>query len=46
MTRVELLAELVRLNEALAAPDPPSKGVILAWQERRREIEKQLRRGG
>jgi len=46
MTRADLLTELVQLNEALASTDPPSKGVIAAWQARRREIEKQLRAGG
>jgi len=46
MTRADLLTELVQLNEALSASDPPSKAVIAAWEARRRAIEKQLRKGG
>jgi len=46
MNRADLIAELVALNAALASTDPPSKGVIAAWESRRREIEKQLRAGG
>jgi len=43
-SRADLLIELVQLNEALASTDPPSKGVITAWESRRREIERQLRK--
>jgi len=44
-SRADLLTELVQLNEALSASDPPSKSVITAWESRRRAIEKQLRAG-